>query len=49
VSWQTNREIAAATGTDEQEASRQVSRIFEAIGVTSRSGAAAAALREGIV
>jgi DNA-binding NarL/FixJ family response regulator len=49
MAGQTNREIAAATGTDEQEASRQVTRIFEAIGVTSRSGAAAAALREGIV
>jgi DNA-binding CsgD family transcriptional regulator len=49
MAGQTNREIAAATGADEPETSRLVTRIFEALGATSRSGAAAAALREGIV
>ena len=49
MAGQTNKEIAAAVGRDEQDVSREVTRVFESIGATTRSGAAAAALREGIV
>jgi DNA-binding CsgD family transcriptional regulator len=49
MAGQSNREIAAATGGDEQEIAAEIGRIFEALGATSRSQATSAALREGIV
>ncbi|MGH2727690.1 MAG: hypothetical protein ACRDKS_12035, partial [Actinomycetota bacterium] len=49
MAGQSNGEIAAASGWDEQETSREIDRIFLALGATTRGQAAAAALREGIV
>ncbi len=49
MTGQSNREIAAATGADEDQTSREIARIFQAIGASTRGQASAAALREGIV
>lgn len=49
MSGQTNKEIAAGIGTDEEDAARQVARVFQTIGATNRGQAAAEALRQGIV
>ena len=49
MAGQTNKEIAQAEDRDEQDVAKEVARIFEAIGATTRGEAATAALREGIV
>ena len=49
MAGQTNEEIAEAIGRDESETVKEIAGIFESIGVTSRTQAAAAAVREGIV
>ena len=49
MAGQTNREIAAASGRDEHETAKEISRIFEAIGASNSGEAAREALRQGIV
>ena len=49
MAGQTNREIATASGHDEQETAKVIARIFETIGASNPKEAAREALRQGIV
>jgi DNA-binding CsgD family transcriptional regulator len=48
MSGETNKQIAAALEIDEDEAAKELSAVYEALGVTSRAQMSVAALKKGI-